>query len=223
MAEKCIFCGKVVTFFSKTALPCGGADQPVCSECAEKYSRESPLQRARLALDTGRAREPGKLTEFIEAEEKRLEEGEKRKKARAEQLQKAKEGRRESTRCCGFDMVRDGEYTFADQTPFRLLPHYTPTMVLFRCEVCGQIKLFDAEFFPPEEGGTEPEPEREPEELVTCPVCGAKHSPSVNCPACAVRAAQAGWRPQSPEPARTEPKPFKPTRSRSGKKPPWEK
>ena len=190
MAEKCIFCGKVVTFFSKTALPCGGADQPVCSECAEKYSRESPLQRARLALDTGRAREPGKLTEFIEAEEKRLEEGEKRKKARAEQLQKAKEGRRESTRCCGFDMVREGEYTFTDQTPFalRMLPLYTPTMVMFRCEVCGQIKLFDAAFFPPEEGGTEPERAPEPdEEPVTCPVCGKEHSPRIGCPRCAMK------------------------------------
>ena len=185
MAEKCIFCGKAVTIWSGIHLACGGADQPACSECAEKYGWEPLLQRARLALDTGRAKAPETLEAFIQ-----------RKQAREELLNKAREGRRETTRCCGFEMVRDGVYTFADQTPFamRMLPLYTPTMVLFRCEVCGQIKLFDAEFFPPEEGGAEPEPRPEPEQ-----------------------------RPEAPIPEPVQPKPFRPSRSRFGKKPPWEK
>ena len=194
MAEKCIFCGKAVTFWSGVPLACGGVDQPACSECAEKYGWEPLLQRARLALDTGRAKEPETLEAFIQGEKKRLEEAERRKKARAELLKRAGEGRRESTRCCGFEMVRDGVYTFADQTPFalRMLPLYTPTMVLFRCEVCGQIKLFDAEFFPPEEGGVEPERRPDP----------PKEAPA-------------------PEPA--GPAPVKPARPKPGKKPPWEK
>ena len=194
MADTCIFCGKAVSFWNMSPLACGGVDQPVCSYCADRYGKEPMLQRARLALDTGRAKEPERLTEFIEAEKKRLEEVENRKKARAELLKRAREGRRESTRCCGFDMVRDGEYTFADQTPFalRMLPLYTPTMVLFRCEVCGQIKLFDAEFFPPEEGGVEPERRPEPPKEES-----------------------------APEPA--GPAPVKTTRPKPGQKPPWEK
>ena len=222
MAENCIFCGKTLSFWTSSPLACGGADQPACGDCTEKYGKESILERARLALDTGRAKEPEKLMEFIQAEQKRQEEGKKRKQAREEQLKKAKEGRSETTRCCGFDMVREGEYTFADQTPFalRMLPLYTPTLVMYRCEVCGQVKLFDASFFPPEEGGTEPERKLEPEEQVTCPVCGTKHSPSMGCPTCALRAAQSGRRPQPPQ-TQEEPKPFKP--SRPGKKPPWEK
>lgn len=194
MAEKCIFCGKAVTFWSGVPLACGGVEQPACSECAEKYGEEPLLQRARLALDTGRAKKPETLEAFIQGEKKRLEEAQQRKKARAELLKRAGEGRRESTRCCGFDMVRDGVYTFTDQTPFalRMLPLYTPTMVLFRCEVCGQIKLFDAEFFPSEEGGLEPEQKPEP----------PKEAPA-------------------PEPA--GPAPVKPARPKPGKKPPWEK
>ena len=181
MAEKCIFCGKAVTIWSGIHLACGGADQPACSECAEKYGWEPLLQRARL-------------------EQKRQAESEKRKQAREELLNKAREGRRETTRCCGFEMVRDGVYTFADQTPFamRMLPLYTPTMVLFRCEVCGQIKLFDAEFFPPEEGGAEPEPRPEPEQRPEAPKA-------------------------EPVPEPVQPKPFRPSSSRFGKKPPWEK
>lgn len=226
MAENCIFCGKALSFFTRASLACGGADQPVCSDCAEKYGKEPVIQRARLALDTGRAKEPERLTEFIEAEKKRLGEAENRKKARAELLQRAREGRRESIRCCGFDMVRDGEYTFADQTPFalRMFPVYTPTLVMFRCEVCGQVKLFDASFFPPEEGGTEPEWEpKPPEEQVTCPVCGTRHGASMGCPTCALLSARSGRRPQPAEAAQPETKPFKPSRSRPGQKPPWEK
>ncbi len=200
MAEKCIFCGKAVTIWSGIHLACGGVDQPACSECAEKYGWEPLLQRARLALDTGRAKAPETLEAFIQAEQKRQAESEKRKQAREELLNKAREGRRETTRCCGFEMVRDGVYTFADQTPFamRMLPLYTPTMVLFRCEVCGQIKLFDAEFFPPEEGGAEPEPRPEPEQRPEAPKA-------------------------EPVPEPVQPKPFRPSRSRFGKKPPWEK
>lgn len=226
MAENCVFCGKTMTIWNRVSLSCGGVSQPACGDCAEKYGKEPMLQRARLALDTGRALEPEKLLAFIDAETKRQKEEGERQQARAEQLQRAREGRRETTRCCGFDMVREGEYTFTDQTPFtlRMLPKYTPTLIMFRCEVCGQVKLFDASFFPPEEGGTEPEPVQEPEEQVTCPVCGAKHSPSVGCPACALREARSGHVSRPAEkPAGGEPAPFKPSRSRFGKKPPWEK
>lgn len=225
MAENCVFCGRTLSFWERVPLSCGGVDQPACGDCAEKHGKEPLLQRARLALDTGRAREPEKLMAYIDMESRRQEETERRQQARAEQLQRAKEGRQEVIRCCGFEMTREGQYTFMDQTPFalRMFPEYTPELVLFRCEVCGQVKLFDASFFPPEEGGTERDPEP-PEEQIVCPECGTRHSPRINCPSCAVRAARSG---RIPRPAEKDsgagPGPFKPARRRFGKKPPWEK
>ena len=52
MAENCIFCGKTLSFWTSSPLACGGADQPACGDCTEKYGKESILERARLALDT---------------------------------------------------------------------------------------------------------------------------------------------------------------------------
>lgn len=172
MAEQCIFCGKAVTFFSKTDLPCGGADQPVCSECAEKYSRESPLQRARLALDTGRAKEPGKLTAFLEREEKRQQEREK--------------WQEKASRCpaCGtemelklenFSIGRDG----GGGLMALLMDEYSVN--LYACPRCGKVELYTADFWKEEE---------EAEDLVTCPVCGKEHSPQIGCPRCALRSGQ---------------------------------
>lgn len=44
---------------------------------------------------------------------------------------------------------------------------------IYRCPQCGRIALFAAEM----------------EALVTCPVCGATHSPKEKCPMCAINAA----------------------------------
>ena len=44
---------------------------------------------------------------------------------------------------------------------------------IYRCPKCSRVELFAA---------------RE-EELVTCPVCGATHSPKEKCPMCAINAA----------------------------------
>ena len=44
---------------------------------------------------------------------------------------------------------------------------------IYRCPACGRVELFAAE----------------EEELVTCPVCGATHSPKERCPICAINSA----------------------------------
>lgn len=204
MAENCIFCGKTLSFWTSSPLTYGGVEQPACSECAEQYGREPMLQRVRLALDTGRAKEPEKLTNFLKIQTKRQEEREK--------------WRERASRCpaCGGEMElkledlsvgADGRGGLASL----LMDQYE--VDLYACPVCGKVELYTAGFFREER----PEPR---EELVACPVCGTKHSPSMGCPTCAVRTAQSGRRPQPPQ-TQEEPKPFKP--SRSGKKPPWEK
>lgn len=47
---------------------------------------------------------------------------------------------------------------------------------LYRCPSCGRVELFATE-------------QNEQEMLVTCPVCGATHSPKEKCPICAINAA----------------------------------
>lgn len=44
---------------------------------------------------------------------------------------------------------------------------------IYRCPKCSRVELFAAE----------------KQELVTCPVCGATHSPEEKCPICAINAA----------------------------------
>lgn len=44
---------------------------------------------------------------------------------------------------------------------------------IYRCPQCGRVELFAAE----------------QEAFVTCPVCGATHSPKEKCPICAINSA----------------------------------
>ncbi|MGE4276441.1 MAG: hypothetical protein AB7E30_04585 [Lawsonibacter sp.] len=48
---------------------------------------------------------------------------------------------------------------------------------LYACPKCGKVELYTAHF-PPEE--------ETPEQTVSCPVCGSKHSPLIGCPTCAL-------------------------------------
>lgn len=223
MDDRCIFCGRTISLWDGgDTMLCGGVRQPVCGSCWDRYSDLPALQRAKQALETGRAREPEKLSAFLSKAAERQKELEARKRARQALIRSVKEGQSDRTRCCGFEMVQEGPYTFSDQTPFtfRMLPVYTPALLLFRCEVCGQVRFFDAGIFSDEE--ELPEPETEPEEQIACPDCGTRHSSLIGCPTCALRSAQSGQRPK-PSKSREEPKPSKPARSRFGKKPPWEK
>ena len=71
---------------------------------------------------------------------------------------------------------------------------------VYACPQCGRVELFTAGFLTKRNVPDKPED-------VTCPVCGTKHSPLINCPNCALNR-----RPAQSEPPRG-----------SGKKPPWEK
>ncbi|MEM5779919.1 MAG: hypothetical protein AAGU02_02095 [Lawsonibacter sp.] len=74
---------------------------------------------------------------------------------------------------------------------------------LYACPSCGKVELYTAQF------SQEEEP---PEETVTCPVCGSKHSPRIGCPTCALRGARSATPPDvSPSP------------SKKKRRPPWEK
>ena len=95
---------------------------------------------------------------------------------------------------------------------------------LYACPRCGKVELYTAGFQRERQGEAEagdevPVPaEAEPAEEVVCPVCGTRHSSAIGCPACVLYSVQSGQAYQSPKKA-----PPKPPRSRSGRKPPWEK
>ena len=154
MAEICVFCGKTIGLWKDRELLCGNELQISCEACWERYQQAPPIQRARLALDSGRAVNPDGVRQFLEAAERK-----------AEKERQRRERQRESLLCCGQPMAREREdYTFVDQTPLRLLPPRTPSLYLFRCELCGQVKFFDARFFAEEQPEIEiPEPPGAPE------------------------------------------------------------
>ena len=157
MADVCIFCGKEIKFWQADQLTCGGVPQKVCGKCGNRYMNLPHRQRAVLALETGRAEGSERIEAFLRE---------------TEEQQKQEDARRryqESTlTCCGQQMTKLDEVSFLSQAGF--LQTYTDTMVMFRCELCGQVKFFDASFLaytPSEEETTLPPqaPEPEPEHV----------------------------------------------------------
>lgn len=74
---------------------------------------------------------------------------------------------------------------------------------LYACPACGKVELYTANFSVKEDP---------PEQTVTCPVCGGKHSPLIGCPTCAMRG------------ARSTPTPnIGPSPNQKRRRPPWEK
>lgn len=140
MTKICIFCGEELRRWTGQSLPCGGIPQPVCENCWDRYSRAPDIQRARLALETGRALDPESIRQFLSQEEAAEAE---RARRRARQ--------QEVLTCCGQPMAKEETYRFLDQTPFSLYRPLTPSLVLFRCNQCGQVKFFDAVFFSEEQ------------------------------------------------------------------------
>lgn len=161
MADVCIFCGKEIKFWQADQLTCGGVPQKVCGKCGNRYMNLPHRQRAVLALETGRAEGSERIEAFLRE---------------TEEQQKQEDARRryqESTlTCCGQQMTKLDEVSFLSQAGF--LQTYTDTMVMFRCELCGQVKFFDASFLaytPSEEETTLPPqaPEPEPEHVAFKP------------------------------------------------------
>ncbi|MCI9670264.1 MAG: hypothetical protein HFF49_01770 [Lawsonibacter sp.] len=156
MADTCIFCGKEIKFWQTDQLTCGGVPQKVCSKCAERYMNLSQRQRAVLALETGRAEGRERMEAFL----KETEEQQKRDEARRSCQEK-------TLTCCGQRMTKVDEVSLVSRMGF--VQDYTDTLLMFRCDCCGQVKFFDASFLeyaPSEEETTlppqapEPEPER---------------------------------------------------------------
>lgn len=157
MAETCIFCGKEIKFWQADQLTCGGVPQKVCGKCGERYMNLSHRQRAILALETGRAEGRERMEAFLKETEGQQKRDEARRKCQENTLM-----------CCGQRMTKVDEVSFLSQ--MGLFQTYTDTMVMFRCDCCGQIKLFDASFLeytPSEEETTLPlqVPEQESERI----------------------------------------------------------
>lgn len=133
MADTCIFCGKEIKFWQAGQLTCGGVPQPACGKCGDEYMGLPHHQRARLALETGRARSPEKIQEYLDAREAKFA-LEARRRARQE----------EALICCGQRMAKVDKVNLTSRVGF--IQDYTGEMVMFRCGLCGQVKFFDASF-----------------------------------------------------------------------------
>lgn len=134
MADICIFCGKEMRLWQSDVLTCGGVQQPVCRTCSDQYAGLSQRQRGHLALKTGRAQEPERIQAFLDQADAELA----RDRQRWERQQ-------ETLLCCGQRMAEVDKVSFLSQIGF--IQTHTGPMLLFRCDRCGQMKLFDASFF----------------------------------------------------------------------------
>lgn len=206
MAQECIFCGKEIGLFSRENTVCGGVEQPTCLECYKLLRNLSQKERGERALATGRAVNPEQIAA-------NLAQAEQKEKADRERQEKARQALRTGEKClrCGGPMERCGlkrlhlgeEGLFGPVARDGLLAAWLEVDV-HRCAQCGR-----GEFYLPQP----PEiPSIQEEEQVTCPVCGARHSPDIGYPRCAMNNGQERWTAVSQE------RPKKPSR-----KPPWEK
>ena len=206
MAQECIFCGKEIGLFSRENTVCGGVEQPTCLECYKLLRNLSQKERGERALATGRAVNPEQIAA-------NLAQAEQKEKADRERQEKARQALRTGEKClrCGGAMERCGlkrlhlgeEGLFGPVARDGLLAAWLEVDV-HRCAQCGR-----GEFYLPQP----PEiPSIQEEEQVTCPVCGARHSPDIGCPRCAMNNGQERWT------AASQDRPKKPSR-----KPPWEK
>ena len=138
MERICIFCGREIGRWRDEELLCGYELQTVCVDCWERYKKAPPIQRARLALESGRAKDPEGIRRFLEKEE-----------AQEARNAQRRERQRETLTCCGQTMRAMGEYAFRYRDG--LLEGCAPTMTAFRCERCGQVKFFDTRFLSEEQ------------------------------------------------------------------------
>lgn len=201
MARICVFCGKELGVFERDTLLAGNVSQPACKQCWNRLFEMPQEERGRLALETGRALEPEKIMANLERYREREE-----KKAKARQALRTGE---KCLRCggpmeqCGLKRFHLGEEgLFGPVARDGLLASWLEVEV-YRCAQCGRGEFYLPQ--PPELPADLAE-----EELVTCPVCGARHSPDIGCPRCAMNRSREGRREQDQG-------------KRSEKKPPWEK
>lgn len=204
MAKRCIFCGKEFGLFGGGMVVCGDTNEPVCSNCVDMVTPLSPTERVEKALATGRALYPEELQEFLDRDRKEQEQ----KQARKE---RARQAIRTDKTClrCGGPMEQYGKKLFHLGDEGLLGPVARDGLFaswleadVIRCAQCGM-----AEFYLPEPPPLPYLPDEEEEELVTCPVCGTRHSPLINCPNCVMKRGAAG----------------RPDSTRQENKPPWEK
>lgn len=201
MAERCIFCGTKLGLFSGRTLACGGASQTVCGDCWNKLSDLSMEERARRALETGRAENADMLQAFLE-----------RAEARRKQAEQDRKDRQTDQRClrCGGVMERFGrrhihlgeEGLFGPVARDGIFVSWL-TVDILRCAGCGKAEFYlpDPEVAP----WTPEEPEKQ--KTVFCPVCGTQYTAGTQCPACARERARRAAN----------------TTRRKEEKPPWEK
>ena len=143
MSDRCLFCGRELTWLQKKKLYCGNTNQTLCGDCYGRYKALSAVERAEAALQTGRAEDAVQLKEYLntvyEAQQQKTERKAARERSRVSEL-----------RClrCSQPMADYGPLTFklGEETYFfsdwNRLMSGSLEMEMYRCVSCGKVEFF---------------------------------------------------------------------------------
>lgn len=151
MGKYCIFCGQELGLLQRKSLWCGGTSQCTCNDCYQKYVSYNSVERAELALRTGRAENAVELQEYVDRVHAAKEEREARQAEKIQQRATDKKCLRCGGRMIQYGplMLKLGEETYFLSDLNRLLSGSLQVEIL-RCEACGK-----AEFYIPDVEGLE--------------------------------------------------------------------
>ena len=185
--QKCVLCGNDVSWVNKLTLPVYGFEQTLCGDCYLQYQNAPATAKEKLRQ------------QMLESPHLADREAVLRAQTRAHIPCPACGGQMER-KLENFSIGADG---YGGLTSIGL-PEYR--VDLYACPHCGKVELYTAQFKTPEEQ------EAEGPAFVICPECGKEHSPAINCPTCAMRAARGGRISFDSAP-----------KAKKGPKPPWER
>lgn len=120
----CVFCGRKLSMFRNTTIPCGPTWQPACRDCEREVKELSELEQCRRALVRGLAEEPEKL------------------RARIELIEEAENHRPKCVQCGG--KMTFMEPQALDNSPMRDSIFHEPFEVLpAYCLSCGKYEFYN--------------------------------------------------------------------------------
>lgn len=143
MSDRCLFCGRELTWLQKKKLYCGNTDQTLCGDCYGRYKSLSAVERAEAAIQTGRAKEGIKLKEYLDA----VHEAQQQKEAQKAERERSRVSQLHCIRC-NEPMSYYGPLTFklGEETYFfsdlNRLMSGSIAMDVYRCGSCGKVEFF---------------------------------------------------------------------------------
>ena len=156
----CVLCGKEVGWMDRLTLSVFDTEQIVCPDCDRRFRaapKEEKSALRRQILESPHLSQRDAVRDYLDAVEG------KSCPACAGPLER---------RLKNFLIGSDGYGGLSSMG----LEQYA--VDLFVCPQCGKVELYAAQ--------SSRQEEKQEEEQVTCPTCGTRYSPLINCPHCAL-------------------------------------